>query len=64
MYTPAPQYFTNRKIENTLFKAVDSISDYKGHVDGSFVNWSSNWSDTFTANFMAKIREFIEKIKA
>ncbi len=49
-------------IEKTLFKAVEYISNYKQRIEGSHVKWSSDWSESFNADVMLKIKEFISRV--
>lgn len=42
-----------------LREAVAAIGDYERRVEGSRVNWSTNWDDSFNEGFMKRIGQFI-----
>ncbi|MBI5640864.1 MAG: glycosyltransferase [Nitrospirae bacterium] len=42
-----------------LIAALEKVHDYRGRLEGSHVNWSSSWPESFNDEIMAKIKNFI-----
>ena len=48
-------------IEKALISAIKRSEDFNNRIQGSKVNWSQNWKDTFNNQCMAKIKGFINE---
>jgi glycosyltransferase involved in cell wall biosynthesis len=50
---------TIEEIKQGLKKASDHIHDYQRRVQGSQVDWSDRWEDSFDEKVLGKIKEFV-----
>ena len=48
-------------IAQALIEASDSIDDYERRVSGSAVNWSRDWSQSFSAELIGRVVAFVER---
>ncbi|MDO8444890.1 MAG: hypothetical protein Q7T53_02095 [Deltaproteobacteria bacterium] len=46
-------------IEKALAIAAKKVNDHESRVNGSKVNWSQSWEDSFGKDFMDKVKKFI-----
>jgi hypothetical protein len=51
---------TIEDVRRGLEEAVAKIDDYAQRVQGSHVNWSTCWEQTFDTDVITQIRAFIE----
>ena len=53
---------TIEAVRRGLKDAVARMDDYAQRVEGSHVNWSTCWEQTFNRTVIAQIRAFIEGV--